>query len=79
MIAHGTAYMVMALVEGETLDRKLKRDGRLPQADVDRLLGPLLNGPEQVHAAGFLHRDIKPSLLGPIGVKRFQVFPSVWC
>jgi hypothetical protein len=20
-----------------------------------------------------------PSLLGPVGVKRFQVFPSVWC
>jgi serine/threonine protein kinase len=53
--------MVMALVEGETLDRKLKRDGRLPQTDVDRLLGPLLDGLEQLHAAGFLHRDIKPA------------------
>jgi hypothetical protein len=40
--------MVMALVEGETLDRKLKRDGRLPQTDVDRLLGPLLDGLEQL-------------------------------
>src|SRR5471032_697182 len=40
--AHGTAYMVMALVEGETLDRKLKRDIRLTQVEIDRLLTPLL-------------------------------------
>jgi serine/threonine protein kinase/peptidoglycan hydrolase-like protein with peptidoglycan-binding domain len=59
--ANGTAYMVMGLAKGETLERRLKRDGRLPPRAVDRLLGPLLDGLQAVHAAGFLHRDIKPA------------------
>jgi len=58
--AYGTAYMVMALVQGETLDARLKRAGRLPELVIDQLLYPLLDGLEQVHEAGFLHRDIKP-------------------
>ena len=58
--AYGTAYMVMALVQGETLDARLRREGRLPQLVIDQLLYPLLDGLEQVHEAGFLHRDIKP-------------------
>ncbi|WP_178130840.1 bifunctional serine/threonine-protein kinase/formylglycine-generating enzyme family protein [Reyranella sp. CPCC 100927] len=59
--ANGTAYMVMALVPGETLEARLRRDGRLPQPVIERLLYPLLDGLEQVHRAGFLHRDIKPA------------------
>ncbi|MCW5748838.1 MAG: serine/threonine protein kinase, partial [Alphaproteobacteria bacterium] len=61
MEANGTAYMVMALVRGETLDARLKRDRRLPQPAIELLLYPLLDGLEIVHAAGFLHRDIKPA------------------
>ncbi len=59
--ANGTAYMVMALVPGETLEARLRRDGRLTQPAIERLLYPLLDGLEQVHRAGFLHRDIKPA------------------
>jgi serine/threonine protein kinase/peptidoglycan hydrolase-like protein with peptidoglycan-binding domain len=59
--ANGTAYMVMGLAQGETLERRLKRDGRLPPRAVERLLDPLLDGLQAVHAAGFLHRDIKPA------------------
>ena len=59
--ANGTAYMVMALVPGETLEARLQRDGRLTQPAIERLLYPLLDGLEQVHRAGFLHRDIKPA------------------
>jgi serine/threonine protein kinase len=58
--ANGTAYMVMALLQGETLAQRLKRAGPLSADAIERLLSPLLDGLDQVHAAGFLHRDIKP-------------------
>jgi len=59
--ANGTAYMVMALIEGETLAKRLLREQRLTPEAVERLLFPLLDGLEEIHGAGFLHRDIKPA------------------
>jgi serine/threonine protein kinase/peptidoglycan hydrolase-like protein with peptidoglycan-binding domain len=58
--ANGTAYIVMELVPGHTLEERLK-SGPLTPAEIDRILWPLLDGLEQVHATGFLHRDIKPA------------------
>lgn len=58
--ANGTAYTVMALARGETLENLLRREGRLPQSAIQQMLPPLLAGLERVHQAGFLHRDIKP-------------------
>jgi serine/threonine protein kinase len=57
---NGTAYMVMALALGETLGQSIKRIGRLPPPEIERILYPLLDGLERVHEMGFLHRDIKP-------------------
>jgi serine/threonine protein kinase len=59
--ANGTAYMVMALARGETLEQRLKRHGQLSPSIVERLLGGLLDGLDAVHRAGFLHRDVKPA------------------
>jgi hypothetical protein len=58
--ANGTAYMVMALLDGEPLERRLKRGGPLSQPAIESILYPLLDGLAAVHATGFLHRDIKP-------------------
>jgi serine/threonine protein kinase len=67
--AHGTAYVVMELLAGETLAQRLAREGTLGQADIERILQPLLEGLEQIHAVGFLHRDVKPAnvMLAPDG------------
>lgn len=56
-----TAYIVMELIRGDTLDRRLRAVGRLEPSVVGRILWTVLDGLEQVHNAGFLHRDIKPS------------------
>ena len=59
--ANGTAYIVMELLSGQTLEERITKDGKLSSEEVDRILWPLLDGLEQVHSAGFLHRDIKPA------------------
>ncbi|HEX9556456.1 MAG TPA: protein kinase [Reyranella sp.] len=58
---NGTAYIVMELLHGETLEDRIAKNGKLTAEEVDRILWPLLDGLEQVHNAGFLHRDIKPA------------------
>ena len=59
--ANGTAYIVMELLSGQTLEERITKNGKLSAEEVDRILWPLLDGLEQVHNAGFLHRDIKPA------------------
>jgi serine/threonine protein kinase len=57
---NGTAYLVMAYEDGESLAAILEKRKTLPEAEVRGWLGPLLAGLAHVHKAGFLHRDIKP-------------------
>ena len=67
--ANGTAYIVMELVAGSTLEARLKERGPLSAGEVERIVWPLLDGLERVHDTGFLHRDIKPAniIVGPKG------------
>jgi len=57
----GTTYFAMEYEEGESLDAKLTRVGKLKEKDALNLVLPLLNGLEVLHKAGMIHRDIKPA------------------
>jgi serine/threonine protein kinase len=58
--ANGTAYLVMEYQEGRSLAAVLKGAGTLDEAAILRIARPILDGLKAVHAANFLHRDLKP-------------------
>jgi serine/threonine-protein kinase len=60
----GAVFLVMELLEGETLDARWERKGRrLDAAHVAHLLHQLLDVLALAHAKGIVHRDIKPENL----------------
>ena len=59
--SHNTAYMVMEYEHGDSLSRLIStRREALDQAFYERLLFPVMDGLQDIHDAGFIHRDIKP-------------------
>jgi serine/threonine protein kinase len=55
----GTDFLVMEYLEGETLAERLTR-GALPLPDLLKIAIDVLDGLEQAHRAGVVHRDLKP-------------------
>lgn len=60
-IEEGRPYIVMELLEGQSLEERLDEVGRLCPEDSVRVLIPLLRALACAHAQGVVHRDIKPS------------------
>jgi serine/threonine-protein kinase len=56
----GTPVMVMALLEGETLGQRLKRQGALSLQETADVLMQVVSGVGTAHSAGIIHRDLKP-------------------
>jgi len=54
-----TDYLVMELIEGETLAARLTK-GALPLADVLKFGGQVADALDRAHRAGVMHRDLKP-------------------
>src|SRR3954451_2246148 len=74
------AYLVMELVEGETLTALLEREGRLDAGRTLDLLRQTSAALGAAHAAGVVHRDVKPGniLMGTDGVVKITDFGIAW-
>ena len=57
---NNTAYMVMEYEHGEPMDALLKNRKTIAEEKLKSILMPMLDGLEEVHKTGFIHRDIKP-------------------
>ena len=57
---NNTAYMVMDYVEGQSLREAFKSEPNREEARLREILSKIMDGVEQIHEVGFIHRDIKP-------------------
>lgn len=60
---NGSAFLVMELVPGEPLSSILEREHRLPPDRVLDVVAQTAQALQAAHAAGLVHRDIKPGNL----------------
>jgi eukaryotic-like serine/threonine-protein kinase len=56
----GAPYIVMELLEGESLAARLGRLGRLSAAETARMIQHIGRAMTRAHEAGIIHRDLKP-------------------
>lgn len=59
-VDRGRPYIVMEFVEGTNLKAVLVQQGALPPARAVNLLEDIASGLAAAHAAGIVHRDVKP-------------------
>jgi serine/threonine-protein kinase len=79
---NGVPFIVMEYVEGETVSELLRRRGRLEPTEAVTLALQACAGLETAHAAGLVHRDIKPQNLlvtadGTLKIADFGIARSV--
>ena len=61
--ATGTPWLVMELLEGESLDARVRRSGPVSHGDARTLFAQLGHALRAAHAVDVVHRDLKPENL----------------
>ncbi len=75
----GTHFIVMEHVAGQSLDRVLADGHTLDPEEATRIAGQVAAALAAAHAAGILHRDVKPAnvMLTPAATSRFSTLGSL--
>lgn len=60
-VAHGLAFLVMEMLDGESLDQLMKREGRQEVARSVEIITAVCDVLAEAHAIGIIHRDVKPA------------------
>ena len=63
----GSAFIIMELLEGEPMDKRLDRIGRFSPPDAVRLLRLICTSLHAAHLKGIIHRDLKPENIFIVG------------
>ena len=70
----GLPYLVMPVIAGRSLQRRVDDDGPLAVVDAVRIASQIAEGLAAAHGRGLVHRDIKPAnILLENGVERVQI------
>jgi len=77
----GRPYLVMELLEGESLATRIDRAGPMPPEEAARVVAAVADALEAAHAAGVVHRDVKPGnvFLTSAGEVKVLDFGIAWC
>jgi eukaryotic-like serine/threonine-protein kinase len=57
----GVPYIVMELLDGESLQKRLKREGPIAPAITSQIIAQTCKALTRAHQLGIVHRDIKPA------------------
>jgi serine/threonine-protein kinase len=74
--AEGRPYLVVVYVPGPTLEQRLAKAPPMPIDQVVRVVAHVASGLDALHAAGIVHRDVKPSnvIIDPSGAAKLTDF-----
>src|SRR5579863_9493932 len=74
--SEGIPYIVMEAIEGETLDARIRREGKLALDETSRIVIQLCRALSKAHEIGIIHRDMKPENV-LLGVEEGELFVRI--